>query len=216
MGFLSKVLDLLFPPKCVFCGRVLDDADESWCDKCTESLPYTDNLGIQNGEFFDFCTSPLYYTGVVRRSVLNYKFRDASHYADVYGIFLADCIRDCPEVKYEIVTWVPLSTRRERKRGYDQAKLLAEATALRLNDTAVPILRKPHDVQAQSELGDKAEREANIKNAYEIIKPEIVNGKSILLIDDVVTTGSTLEECTKVLLAAGAKKVICTTLARAE
>jgi len=216
MGLISSLLDLLFPPKCAFCGRVLEKTDEGWCDKCTESLPFADNCGRQSGDIFDFCVSPLYYTGVVRRSILRYKFRGASHYADVYGKLLADCIRDAPDIEYDIISWVPLSSKRERSRGYDQAMLLAMATALELDDIAVETLRKPNDVQAQSELGDKAERSANISGAYVSSEPEIVAGKRVLLIDDVVTTCSTLDECARVLRSAGASGVVCAALARGQ
>ena len=194
----------------------MNEPDDDLCDRCTESLPYTDNFGMQNGDYFDFCVSPLYYTGVVRRSVLNYKFRDASHYADVYGILLAECIRECPKITYDIITWVPLSKKRERKRGYDQAMLLAEVMSVILEDTVTKTLRKPREVQAQSELGDRSERSVNIYGAYEAIDPEIVTGKRVLLVDDVITTGSTLDECAKILLASGAVNVVCVTLARAE
>ena len=216
MGFISSLLDLLFPPKCVFCGRVLYKRDDGWCDKCTEALPFADNSGIQDGEIFDFCVSPLYYRGVVRKSVLRYKFRGASNYAEVYGRLLADCIRENPEVKYDIISWVPLSSKRKRSRGYDQAMLLASATALALDDVAVETLQKPLDVQAQSELGDRAERSANISGAYIAPDPELIKSKTILLIDDIVTTCSTLDECARVLLSAGAARVICATLARGE
>jgi len=216
MGFFSIILDLLFPPKCVFCGKVLNKGDEDWCSSCTESLPYANNSGRQEGEHFDFCVSPLYYTGVVRRSILRYKFRGASHYADVYGKLLAECIRETPELKYDLISWVPLSSKRERTRGYDQAMLMALAVALELDDVAVETLKKPHDVRAQSELGDKTERSANISGAYITSDPELINGKRILLIDDVVTTCSTLDECATVLRAAGAAGVVCAALARAE
>jgi len=216
LSFLTTFLDLLFPPKCVFCARVLDKTDDGWCDKCTESLPFADNQGKQNGEVFDFCVSPLYYTGVVRRSILRYKFKGASHYADVYGKFLAECIRENPELKYDIISWVPLSGKRERKRGYDQAMLLALSTALSLDDVAVETLEKPVDVQAQSELGDRAQRSANISGAFVASDPEIIAGKRVLLIDDVVTTCSTLDECAKILLSAGASGVVCAALARGE
>ena len=216
MGFFSTLLDLLFPPKCVFCSKVLNKTDEEWCDNCTETLPYADNRGRQNGDAFDFCVSPLYYTGVVRRSILRYKFKGASQYADVYGKFLAECIRENPDINYDIISWVPLSKKRERKRGYDQAMLLAVATASELDETAVETLKKPHDVQAQSELGDKKERSANISGAYIASNPEAFSGKRILLIDDVVTTCSTLDECSRVLLSAGAAGVVCAALARGE
>jgi len=195
---------------------VINDAEDGWCDKCTEALPFADNGGRQNGEVFEFCVSPLYYRGSVRKSILRFKFRGMSAYASVYGRLLADCIREHKDIKYDIITWVPLSSKRERSRGYDQAMLLALATALELNDVAAETLEKPHDVQAQSELGGKEERSANISGAYVVSDPELIEGKSVLLIDDVVTTGSTLSECAKVLISAGAKRVVCAALARGE
>ncbi|MCL2152047.1 MAG: ComF family protein [Oscillospiraceae bacterium] len=216
MGILSVILDLLFPPKCVFCGRVLNKTDDGWCDRCTETLPFSDNGGKQNGDAFDFCVSPLHYKGNVRKSILRFKFRGMSAYASVYGKLLADCVREQPDISYDIITWVPLSSKRKRARGYDQAMLLALATALELGDVAAETLEKPRDVNAQSELGGKEERSANIKEAFEATDPELIEGKSVLLIDDVVTTGSTLSECARVLLAAGAAKVVCATLARGE
>jgi len=216
MGFISSLLDLFFPPKCVFCARVLDKNDDGWCDKCTESLPYADNYGRQDGEFFDLCISPLYYRGSVRKSILRFKFRGATSYAAVYGKLLADCIRENPDINYDMISWVPLSGKRERSRGYDQAMLLALATALELSDVAVETLKKPHDVQAQSELGSLEERGANISGAYVASDPELIQEKRILLIDDVVTTGSTLSECARVLLSAGASGVVCAALACAS
>jgi len=216
MGLFSWFLDLLFPPKCVFCAKILDKSDDGWCDKCVESLPFADNQGRQDGEVFDFCIASLYYTGVVRRSILRYKFAGASYYADVYGRFLAECIRECPDMEYDIISWVPLSSKRERKRGYDQAMLLADAAAFELNDVATETLVKIRDVQAQSELGDRTERSANIRGAYTASNPELITGKRVLLIDDVVTTCSTLDECASVLLSAGAAGVLCAVLARGE
>ena len=216
MSFISSLMDLLFPPKCAFCGKILTGADDAWCSKCTESLPFTLDNGRQEGEFYDFCISPLYYKDLVRKSILRFKFRGASAYADVYGKILADCIREEPDVGYDVISWVPLSNKRERSRGYDQAMLLALATALRLSDVAVETLKKPHDVRAQSELSGIEERSANISGAYEAADPELIEGKCVLLIDDIVTTGSTLSECAKVLLSAGAKRVVCAALARGE
>jgi len=216
MSIFSAFLDLLFPPKCVFCSSVLSKGDEGWCDKCTESLPYADNHGRQDGDVFDFCVSPLYYTGVVRRSILRYKFKGASYYAQIYAKVLADCIREVSDINYDIISWVPLSSKRERKRGYDQAMLLATTTALELGQVAVETLKKPRDVQAQSELGDKNERSANISGAYTASNPDVISGKRVLLIDDVVTTCSTLNECSKVLLSVGAAGVICAALAKGE
>ena len=216
MSFISSFMDLLFPPKCAFCRRILDGADDAWCSVCSESLPFTLNSGRQEGEYYDFCVSPLYYKDAVRKSMLRYKFKGASAYADVYGRILADCIRENPDIDYEVISWVPLSSKRKRSRGYDQAMLLALATALQLNGVAVETLKKPRDVKAQSELSGIEERSANISGAYEVIDPELIYGKCVLLVDDIITTGSTLSECAKVLLSAGARRVICAALARGE
>ena len=216
MSIKTIILDLLFPPKCVFCGKILYREAEKWCDKCTEALPFTINSGRQEGDSYDFCISPLYYKSVVRKSILRFKFKGASAYASAYGKILAECIREQSDINYDIISWVPLSGKRKRTRGYDQAMLLALATALELGDVAAETLTKPHDVRAQSEISDKDERHANISGAYKVADAELIEGKCVLLIDDIVTTGSTLSECTRVLLAAGATRIVCAALARGE
>jgi len=216
MSIISAFIDLLFPPKCIFCARVLHRAESSICEKCVESLPYTDYGGKQPGDYFDYCVSALHYKDAVRKSLLRYKFRNAPSYADAYGKMLAECIIEQPDLKYDHISWVPLSSTRKRSRGYDQAMLLAFATALNLDTIAVETLKKTQDVQAQSDLSSIADRRTNISGAYEATDTELIEGKSILLIDDIITTASTLSECAKVLLDAGASSVICATLARGE
>ena len=215
MGFFSSVLDLLFPPKCVFCGKVLD-GENALCAKCTDTLPYTAGGGRQEGDSYAVCVSPLYYSGVVRKSLLRFKFQGATAYADTYGSILAQCISEHMHEKYDVISWVPLSSKRKRSRGYDQAMLLALATALELNDVAAETLKKTLEVKAQSKLPGKAERLENISGAFEAADPELIKGKCVLLIDDIVTTGATLSECAGVLLSAGAKSVVCAALARGE
>ncbi len=115
-----------------------------------------------------------------------------------------------------MISWVPLSAKRLRKRGYDQAKLLAVEAARNLDCVAVETLRKVRNTDAQSSINDDSARRANILGAYEVPDPEFVAGKRILLIDDVVTTGATLSECARVLRTFGAKEVVCASLARAR
>ena len=215
MGFVSSILDVLFPPKCVFCRKILDGGS-CLCQNCIELLPYTVEGGKHEGESYTCCISALYYSGVVRKSILRYKFGGASAYAEVYGKILADCISSNLKEKYDIITWVPLSSRRRRSRGYDQSMLLALATALELEDVAVETLKKPVDIKAQSELTAKEERLENISGAFEAVNTELFEGKCVLLIDDIITTGATLSECAKALLSEGAQKVFCATLAKAS
>ena len=214
MGALTSFLDILFPPRCIFCRRFLKSGQRMQiCDECKRTLPYTDGGGEMHGEFFTVCVTPLYYEGTVRDSLLRFKFKDATGYAEEYGKLLADCIRENLAGRYDLISWVPLSRERLKERGYDQAMLLALAAALELDDVAVSTLEKPLDAEKQSTMGSAEKRRANIAGAFKAVDPELVDGKRILLIDDIVTTGSTLSECAKTLLAAGAAEVLCAAVA---
>ncbi len=214
MDFMSSLLDLMFPPRCAFCRKVLKPREHGMCKHCRENLCRTENGGAQSGEFFTTCVSPLYYEKEVRSSVLRFKFNDAKGYAKLYGELISDCIRENLEGKYDIITWVPLSEKRLKKRGYDQAMLLAMSAALKLEDVAVELLVKHTDVPAQSGVGGIERRRANISGVYRVVDEELVRGRRILLIDDIITTGSTLSECAKTLKFSGADEVLCCTLAR--
>ena len=214
--WFSRLLDVLFPPKCVFCRRLLRRGEKDVCARCGGELPWTRANGGQPVDYIDRCVSPLWYRGVVKESFHRYKFGGRTGYARAYGAIMARCAASEFGPKgWDLITWVPLSRERYQQRGYDQAMLLAMATALALDDVAVETLKKSQDVPAQSTLSDPAQRRANVLGAYEVPDPELVQGKRILLVDDVVTTGSTLSECACTLLNAGAASVIAVTLARA-
>ena len=214
MGF---VLDLLFPPKCVFCGKVLDSGESGFCRRCQRELPWlTDGEAELTGEFCSLCAAPLRYQDKVRDSIHRYKFKGRRGYHKVYGKLVAQCVHDHLDGRYDLITWVPLSDRRKRERGYDQAFLLASAAALELGDVAVETLRKERNTDPQSGITEDAQRRANVLGAYTPVDPELVAGKRVLLIDDVVTTGSTLSECARTLRTMGAEDVVCAALARAR
>ena len=216
MSMLSNFLDLLFPPKCIFCGKFLKKGAQCLCPSCVDTLPFTKGADVrQKGNFYDVCVSPLFYEGDVRKSILRFKFRGAVAYADCYGTLMADCIRENLAKKFDMITWVPLSVKRAKDRGYDQAMLLALAVALELDDVAVETLVKNTHIQAQSSITDKELRRANVSGVYELKDQELIAGRHILLIDDIITTGSTLSECARILLQGGAESVVCATLARA-
>jgi len=169
---------------------------------------------MQDGEYYSKCISPLYYQDIVRDSILRYKFGSKKGYVTCYSKILARCIEDNYGGKYDLITWVPISTDRLKTRGYDQAMILAMATALEIDDVAAETLKKTRDNPAQSSLGEKDERRANVTGAYTVTDLELIEGKRILLIDDIVTTGATLAECARTLLLAGAGEVMCATIAR--
>lgn len=215
--FLDMFLDLLFPPRCSFCRAVLKAGEAGICARCQSELPWiVGQEAEQKLEFISLCVSPLWYQGNVRESILRYKFHDRSGYAKTYGCLVAQCVADHLAGKYDLITWVPLSAKSLKKRGYDQAMLLAMASALELDDVAAETLRKERNTDAQSSLKDSSARRANVLGAYVIVDPDLIDGKRILLIDDVVTTGSTLSECARMLRTFGAKDVVCATLSRAR
>ena len=102
-------------------------------------------------------------------------------------------------------TGVPVSAKRRRSRGYDQTELLAHAVARELELPCTQTLQKIRHNPAQSSQRDAAARRANVLGAYRAVSPERFAGRSVLLIDDILTTGATLSECSRVLLTAGAK-----------
>ncbi|MCL2408337.1 MAG: ComF family protein [Oscillospiraceae bacterium] len=215
MGLSELILNLIFPPRCVFCEEVRKKKDTgAFCISCADELPYTSDGGRQEGGYFGFCVSPFYYEGDVRKSVRRYKFDGAEGYCEPYGKILSDFIASQPEVEFDILTWVPISEERLEERGYNQAESLAQRVADNLGASAADTLRKPFDTAPQSEIPKRQERLDNVIGAYEVINPSTVRGKRVLILDDVITTGATLNECAKTLLEAGAESVICATLAR--
>lgn len=216
-GPLAVLLDLLFPPKCAFCGKLLKTGEEGLCVQCQKTLPWlAGSAAEQKGEFYAKCVSPLRYEGTVRQSIHRYKFSGNRGYAALYGRLTAQCIGDHLAGEYDLISWVPLSKKRARERGYDQAGLLARAVASALGFTVTETLRKVRHTKAQSGVEGEAERRANVLGAYEVLDPERIADKRILLLDDVITTGATISECARVLRTAGAQRVVCATLARAR
>ena len=113
----------------------------------------------------------------------------------------------------EVLTWIPVSTLRRWKRGFDQTQLLALATARELGIPAVKTLKKIRHTPPQSGIGKADARRANVLGAYRITDPALVRDKSVLLLDDILTTGATASECAKTLLLAGAREVSCAVVA---
>ncbi len=217
MKLLDDLLDLLFPPKCPFCQRILEIPADPVCPACQKTLPWLVGQAGERGiDFTQGCCSPLAYRGTVRKSVHRYKFSGVRAYARPFGVLMAQCVQDRPEIAPELITWAPLSRKRRRERGYDQGELLARAMAKRLGLPAAATLVKARHTQPQSGLDSAEARRANALGAYALLPGVDAAGKRVLLADDVVTSGATLSECARTLLEAGAAEVWCVTLAQAR
>lgn len=209
-------LELLFPEKCPFCRKLLRDTEEYLCGECRSTLPWTGSACRSHGSFFSVCLSPLRYEGKAREALLRFKFSGKRSYARCFGKLMADSLRAYPAGQVDVMTCVPLHFLRFRKRGYSQTKLLAEALSRELDIPCVRLLRKKRRTGVQSRLHGEAARKANVSGAFSVRKHAEAEGKTILLVDDVLTTGATMAECSRVLLAAGAERVICATLCKAQ
>ena len=211
----DSIFNLLFPPKCTLCGKVLEKQETDLCRHCRVNSP--ECAGIhKNFSFLDSWAAVWYYEEYIRDSLLRYKFHHARHYAPVYGRMLAMRIqREYPD-GFDMLTWVPISRIRRFTRGYDQVELLAQAVGRELGMEPIPTLKKIRNNRPQSGIEGQAKRRAYVLGAYRAICPQKVQGKRILLLDDIITTGATAGECARVLLTAGAKEVHCGFIAAAR
>ena len=200
------MLSLLFPPKCALCHNLLDRNETDLCHTCRENAPEF-TRAKSNIPFIAHWTALWYYKDNVRNSIHRFKFGNTRHYAQIYGRLLAIKLSGTSAKDADLICWAPISFRRKLKRGYDQSELLARAVGKELHIPICPVLRKIRHTQPQSGIQMTAQRRANVIGAYKITDSSRIAGKHILLLDDVVTTGSTASECARTLLTAGAKEV---------
>ena len=215
MKLLSYILSLVFPPRCALCRRPLKGNQTDLCTDCRcDSPEFTQ--GKLKLQFIDSFTAVWYYRGKVRESLRRYKFRGQRNLAGCYGRLLAMKLLQTNPEGFDLITWVPISPLRRLRRGFDQDELLAKAVARELGIPCCRVLRKIRNNPPQSGLPDYARRRANVLGAYRLTRPELVEGKRIVLVDDILTTGATAGECARMLLTAGAKEVHCAAVASAH
>ena len=204
----QMLMDLLFPPKCILCGKLLEKDETDLCRACRVDSPqcHKNNLKFS---FLDSWAAVWYYDGYIRKSLHRYKFNRARHYAPAYGRMLAMRLQEEYPDGFDVLTWVPVSRWRKFTRGYDQVELLAQAVGAELNMTPVRTLRKLRHNRPQSGISGIEKRRANVLGAYRVIEPQLVADRKVLLLDDIITTGATAGECARVLLTAGAREVHC-------
>ena len=209
---INRLSNLIFPPKCVLCKKLLSRDETDLCHQCRRDAPVF-SKGKIKFSFVAGWTSLWYYKDNVRNSLLRYKFSHYRSYVPAYSRLLAMKLQTAGFDHFDVLTWVPVSRLRRMKRGFDQVELLAREVAKQLGVEATPCLKKIRHTPPQSTLRSAAQRRANVLGAYRVIAPVKVAGKRILLLDDIITTGATLSECARMLIFAGAQQVHCATLA---
>ena len=181
------LLDLLYPPRCVLCHGFLPDSRQSVCADCARRV-LSQEPSLRHGRNFTLCAAPLRYEEPVRGSIHRYKFGGRAFYADSYALWLCAAVQRELANRFDLVTWVPVSRKRRRRRGYDQAQLLAQAAAKLLGKPVLPCLKKLRDNPPQSGLGAPAGRKKNVRGIYMPLYPQGFSGRRVLLVDDVITT----------------------------
>lgn len=227
--FLKKCFaafkDALYPMNCTcdVCGEELvADTRYRLCSECVEKLPFVGehrclSCGMPLKDESDYCNrcqyekfafvknrSPLTYEGETKKMIYALKFGRKKYIAQTLGALMADEFLKSG-MQADIIVFVPMTQKEEKKRGFNQSALLAYEVGGRLNIPVLPALVKIKDTSAQKELHGK-ERAINLEGAFSCAF-EQVKSRRLLLIDDIFTTGATANECAKVLLKAGAREV---------
>lgn len=208
-----KLTELLFPPRCPYCGAVIKP-EELACTDCLASFPEAPFVRRLFGET---CVAPFCYDGLFRKAVIRFKFYGKRQYAGRLARAAFGALKkEYPHAAFDVITCVPLSKKRRRERGYNQSELLARELSRLFCVPYLPLLQKDKDNLAQHSL-PKGRRCENVRGVYAFCGgKQDVSGKKILLVDDIVTTGNTLHECSRVLKRAGAKNVVCAAVASVE
>ncbi len=216
---------LLFPRRCCLCGAVVA-WQTSLCDACRADAPYVlppvcdlcgrgedDCRCRRRRRAFERCVMPFYHDGLGKRGVAQLKNANDSSVAEGFAEEMAEVLRrEYGGILFDCLMPVPQYKKDEQKRGYNPAAMLARALAVRTGIPYMPCLRKLFHTTPQKEL-NAIRRSGNLLGAFTVDKPDRIRDKIILLVDDAVTTGATLDECAKMLKIYGARAVYAVTAA---
>ena len=213
MKLLQRVLDLLWPRNCEICGRPVDREARYICAECLNRIPF---VRPEDGIYeIDDAASAVRFECETREIINGYKFKNSIWLKDDFVDWIEAAARSRFDVAaIDAVIAIPTTLSHRINRGYNQSALLAESLAKRLDRRFLgrAVARTGHP-KRQSSLSEE-ERAENVKGTFVVREPELVRGRTILLVDDIMTTGSTLSECAKTLKDAGAWRVWSVTLAR--
>ena len=234
---LNTLLDFLYPRACLGCGGAVSSDEHHLCWDCVAGLVpvvdpycewcgdpvdgvvghrYTCSMCRRHAPAFERARSGVRYRGAVRNALQRFKYnQDVSALPDL-GRLLKACVdAHYRDVRLDAVAYVPLYPRRERRRTYNQSRLLAQELARAMGiPLATPrCLRRVRETGTQTGLNARQRRE-NVRNAFAVGDVPWIEGRRLLLIDDVMTTGATVSECARALKAAGAAGVHVASVAR--
>ncbi len=201
------ILEIIYPREsyCIICK---EDDISGLCSKCRRSI-------IRIRDSNTKIESYGYYGGVLKELILKFKYYSNFTAGDILAEFLEEYIADNFDYKDFIITYIPLSKSCKRKRGFNQCQYLAERISDDLEIPIMEVLIKKRENKEQKKLKYN-ERYENIKDVFEVKDHFNVTGLNLILVDDVTTSGATLEEGCRILKKYGAKQIKLLTLAKSQ
>jgi ComF family protein len=235
--FIERLFQFLLPSQCHCCEKFLEQGQKGICSDCLSKIewiepPFCSLCGtpfaskeveihlcgacITKKKYFTMARALGFYEGSLKEAIHRWKYQEKTYLTPFFGERMAEGLYRYWDPKiFDLLIPVPLHTHRLRERGFNQALLLVKELSRR---TGIPyrkrVLRKIRPTLPQVHLSG-VERERGVRGSFDINGGEELEGKSILLVDDVYTTGATVNECSKVLMAGGADRVDVLTLAHA-
>ncbi len=218
----SVLVEVVYPARCAGCGRrgcwVCGDCDAAlprfappWCQRCGAPVALDACVCSELPPEIGGLRSVGRYDGWLRRAIVRFKYEEEWARADHLSAALAEPLATWQDL--DALVPVPLHPERLRRRGYNQSALLAEGAGQRLGLPVLPALQRVRATPRQVGLGAE-DRRRNVEDAFAVSMGTDLVGKRLVLVDDVVTTGSTLEACAAALLSGGAREVSAVTLAQ--
>jgi len=238
-GYLESFLELLYPEKntcficniydesindkyiCPDCEKKLKKLQPPLCTKCSKPIDYEASPCLcpdctRHEKSFERARSPFSYEGLVKDGIYSFKYYNKPYFYKLFGSCLIRFMKKNDYTDFDYITSVPLHRSKMRTRGYNQSELLAKHLCEELHIPYVDSLKRTKKTIRQSQQS-KEDRRENLKGAFAIKSPrknEMIKKSRVLLVDDVYTTGSTADKCSKTLLNFGVSKVYVITIAR--
>ena len=209
---LQRVLDLLWPRRCEVCGRPCDRPRRYICADCLNRIPF---VRPEDGvyEIAD-AASAVRFECETREMVHGFKFRRRLWLRDDFVDWMEAAARVRFDVAaVDVVVPMPTTLRHRMDRGYNQCEVLASELARRIGRRCLRLVARRGSFRQQSTLSEE-DRVKNVKGTFSVRRPALVRGRTVLVVDDIMTTGATLGACAAALREAGASRVWSVTLAR--
>ena len=205
---IETILRFIYPSRCVFCEEIIALGEEGhicrYCDMEINYISYDKEPKLYVFEYDD----------ITRFSILRLKYSNKRQYAKTFAKMMAKKFEMIEHLEYDCIINVPMYKKKKKKRGYDQAELIAKDLSDILNiEFEKENLVRIKNTLPQSKVSFE-QRQTNVKNVFKVLDPDRIEGKNIILVDDIYTTGNTLNECAKELKQAGANNICYFTLAK--